>query len=174
MIPSPAHPVWHRGSGRNPGRWKKRNVGSGSQARQDLGAGAIQRDSGQIRVKRIPNIRRNTLHDFIHRTIKDEAEAIYTDELKSYVGIGDHGHPYMRTVQPLYQGVGCRGGSHQLALKACGACSSVPSSDRSTRSASSIWTDTSKNSNGVSTIGTTLKSFHDTMKRIVNTGNPHL
>ena len=28
--------------------------------------------------------------DFIARTIKDEAEAIYTDELKSYIGIADH------------------------------------------------------------------------------------
>ena len=53
-------------------------------------AGAIQRDSGQIRVERVPNIKRHTLHDFIHRTVKDEAEAIYTDELKSYMGIGDH------------------------------------------------------------------------------------
>ena len=52
-------------------------------------AGAIQR-GGQIRVERVPNIRRYTLHGFIQRTIKDEAEAIYTDELKSYLGIADH------------------------------------------------------------------------------------
>ncbi len=52
-------------------------------------AGAIQR-GGRIRVERIPNIRRNTLHDFIRRTVKDEAEAIYTDELRSYLGIEDH------------------------------------------------------------------------------------
>ena len=51
-------------------------------------AGAIQR-GGQIRLERIPNIRRHTLHDFIKRTVKDEAEAIYTDELKSYIGIED-------------------------------------------------------------------------------------
>lgn len=31
-----------------------------------------------------------TIHDFIKRTVKDEAEAIYTDELKSYIGIADH------------------------------------------------------------------------------------
>lgn len=30
-----------------------------------------------------------TLHYFIQRSIKDEAEAIYTDELKSYIGIED-------------------------------------------------------------------------------------
>ena len=52
-------------------------------------AGAIQR-GGKIRLERIPNIRRHTLHGFINRTVKDEAEAIYTDELKSYLGIDDH------------------------------------------------------------------------------------
>ena len=69
---------------------KRRNVGSGSKEGKTWVAGAIQRDSGQIRVERVPNIRRGTLHDFIHRTVKDEAEAIYTDELKSYMGIEDH------------------------------------------------------------------------------------
>ena len=38
-------------------------------------AGAIQR-GGNIRVERIPNIKRHTLHAFIRRTVKDEAEAI--------------------------------------------------------------------------------------------------
>ena len=52
-------------------------------------AGAIQR-GGKVRIERIPNIKRRTLHDFIARTVKDEAEAIYTDELKSYLGIADH------------------------------------------------------------------------------------
>lgn len=52
-------------------------------------AGAIQR-GGQVRLERIPDIRRHTLHDFIRRTVKDEAEAIYTDELASYLGIADH------------------------------------------------------------------------------------
>ena len=51
-------------------------------------AGAIQR-GGKIRLERIPNIRRHTLHGFISRTVKDEAEAIYTDDLKSYLGIAD-------------------------------------------------------------------------------------
>ena len=69
---------------------KRRNVGSGSKEGKTWVAGAVQRDSGQVRVERIPNIKRHTLHDFIHRTVKDEAEAIYTDELKSYMGIEDH------------------------------------------------------------------------------------
>ena len=51
-------------------------------------AGAIQR-GGKVRVERIPNIKRRTLHDFINRTVRDEAEAIYTDELRSYLGIED-------------------------------------------------------------------------------------
>ena len=52
-------------------------------------AGAIQRNGG-IRLERIPDTKRQTLHDFIARTVKDEAEAIYTDELASYLGIADH------------------------------------------------------------------------------------
>ena len=37
----------------------------------------------------VPNVKRDTLHGFIRRAVKDEAEAIYTDDLKSYIGIGD-------------------------------------------------------------------------------------
>ena len=67
---------------------RKRNRGRAYKGNKTWVAGAIQR-GGNIRVERIPNIRRHTLHDFIHRTVKDEAEAIYPDELKSYLGIGD-------------------------------------------------------------------------------------
>ncbi len=52
-------------------------------------AGAIQRDGG-IRLERITDTKRATLHNFINRTVRDEAEAIYTDELASYLGIADH------------------------------------------------------------------------------------
>ena len=51
--------------------------------------GAIQR-GGKVRLERVPDVKRETLHDFIHRSVKDEAEAIYTDEMRSYIGIGDH------------------------------------------------------------------------------------
>ena len=52
-------------------------------------AGAIQR-GGKVRVERISDVKRHTLHGFISRAVRDEAEAIYTDELKSYLGIADH------------------------------------------------------------------------------------
>ena len=52
-------------------------------------AGAIQR-GGKVRVERISDVKRHTIHAFIKRAVKDEAEAIYTDELKSYLGIVDH------------------------------------------------------------------------------------
>ena len=67
---------------------RKRRVGSGNRKGKTWVAGAIQR-GGSVRLERIPNIRRHTLHGFIRRTVKDEAEAIYTDELKSYLGIAD-------------------------------------------------------------------------------------
>ena len=44
---------------------------------------------GNVRIERIPDVTRHTLHDFIGRAVRDEAEAIYTDDLKSYLGIGD-------------------------------------------------------------------------------------
>ena len=53
------------------------------------GMSAIQRE-GEVRLERIPDAKQRTLHDFIARTVKDEAEAIYTDKLKSYLGIADH------------------------------------------------------------------------------------
>ena len=68
---------------------KAKGAGRGSRKNKTWVAGAIQR-GGKVRLERIPDIRRHTLHDFINRTVKDEVEAIYTDELKSYLGIADH------------------------------------------------------------------------------------
>lgn len=42
-----------------------------------------------MRLERIPNVTRETRHAFIDRNVKDEAEAIYTDKLKGYLGIED-------------------------------------------------------------------------------------
>ena len=49
-------------------------------------AGAIER-GGQVRIERIPNVRKQTLHGFIDRHVAEGAEAIYTDDLRSYMGI---------------------------------------------------------------------------------------
>ena len=68
---------------------KKKGKGRAYKGNKQWVAGAIQR-GGKVRIERIPNIRRRTLHDFIQRNVKDEAEAIYTDELKSYIGVNDH------------------------------------------------------------------------------------
>ena len=67
---------------------KTRGKGPAYKGNKTWVAGAIQR-GGQVRLESIPNIRKHTLHDFIARTVRDEAEAIYTDELKSYLGIAD-------------------------------------------------------------------------------------
>lgn len=68
---------------------KTRGKGRGYKGNKTIIAGAIQR-GGHVRLERIPDVKRQTLHDFIARTVKDEAEAIYTDELQSYLGIADH------------------------------------------------------------------------------------
>ncbi len=67
---------------------RKRGRGKGYRGNKTWVAGAIQR-GGQVHLARIPNIRKHTLHKFVASTIRDEAEAIYTDELRSYIGIED-------------------------------------------------------------------------------------
>ena len=68
---------------------KTRGKGRAYKGNKTWVAGAIQRNGG-IKLERIPNTKKGTLHDFINRMVKDEAEAIYTDELASYLGIADH------------------------------------------------------------------------------------
>ena len=68
---------------------KTRGKGRAYKGNKTWVAGAIER-GGRIRLERVPNVKRGTLHDFINRTVKDEAEAIYTDEIASYLGIADH------------------------------------------------------------------------------------
>ena len=67
---------------------KVRGKGKGYRGNKSYVAGAIQRD-GEIRLEHVPDVKRATLHDFIRRNVRDETEAIYTDELASYVGISD-------------------------------------------------------------------------------------
>lgn len=51
-------------------------------------AGALQR-GGQVRLRHIPNVKKETIHAFVKSVAKDETEAFYTDELRSYMGIAD-------------------------------------------------------------------------------------
>lgn len=67
---------------------KRKNVGLGNRKGQTWIAGALQQ-GGQVRVARIPNFSKKTLHAFISKNIKDGAEAIYADELKSNLGLAD-------------------------------------------------------------------------------------
>jgi transposase-like protein len=52
-------------------------------------AGALQR-GGQVRLRRIPNVKHDTIHAFVKSVARDDTEAFYTDELKSYIGLADH------------------------------------------------------------------------------------
>ena len=68
---------------------KRRGVGTGNRVDKTWVAGAVQR-GGEVRIKAVPDIKRATLHAFIARNTRPDTEAIYTDELKSYLGIADH------------------------------------------------------------------------------------
>ena len=68
---------------------KRRGVGTGNRTGKTWVAGAVQR-GGEVRIEAVPNIKKATLHAFIARNTRPDTEAIYTDELRSYLGIGDH------------------------------------------------------------------------------------
>ena len=68
---------------------KRRGVGTGNRVGKTWVAGAVQR-GGEVRIEAVPNIKRATVHAFIARNTRSDTEAIYTDELKSYLGIADH------------------------------------------------------------------------------------
>ena len=67
---------------------KRKGYGVGYRGNKANVAGAIQR-GGEIRLRLVPNTRKGNLQGFIKSTVADDTEAIYTDELKSYNGIGD-------------------------------------------------------------------------------------
>jgi len=50
--------------------------------------GAVER-GGKLRVRMVPNARKATIKGFLGDVVADSAEAIYTDEFKSYQTIGD-------------------------------------------------------------------------------------
>lgn len=65
---------------------KARGKGAGYKGNKHWVVGAIER-GGRVRIERVPDIRKDTLQDFVRRTVSDEAEAIYTDELRAYIGV---------------------------------------------------------------------------------------
>ena len=67
---------------------KVKGKGRAYKGNKTLVAGAVERDGG-VRFERIPDVKRATLHGFISRTVRDDTKAIYTDELRSYIGIED-------------------------------------------------------------------------------------
>ena len=60
--------------------------GRGYRGNKTWVAGVIER-GGQVRIERVPDVRKHTLQGFIDRTVSEDAEAVYTDELASYMGI---------------------------------------------------------------------------------------
>jgi transposase-like protein len=68
---------------------KVRGMGHGYRGNKAIVAGAVER-GGDIRLDVVGDTTRRTLHRFIREHTDPETEAIYTDELPSYRGIGDH------------------------------------------------------------------------------------
>ena len=59
--------------------------------------GAVQR-GGEVRLKVKPNAKKTTLHGFVRESVSPDADAIYTDEWKGYLGLSEFG--------PLHDTVG--------------------------------------------------------------------
>ncbi len=68
------------------GGGKATGRGQGYKGNRHWVAGAIERGV-RVRLERIRDVRKSTIQDFVKRTVSDDDEAIYTDELRSYIGI---------------------------------------------------------------------------------------
>lgn len=67
---------------------KVEGMGRGYKDNKTVVVGAIQR-GGSIRLQVVKGRDRGTLQGFIRENVAGETQAIYTDELPSYLGIGD-------------------------------------------------------------------------------------
>lgn len=67
---------------------KRKGMGSGYRENKATVIGAVSR-GGEIRLRVVPNTRKHHVQGFIGDTVAGDTEAIYTDELKSYEGVGD-------------------------------------------------------------------------------------
>ena len=71
-------------------RWKgKRGSGGMGMAADRIWVGGALQRGGQVRLRRIPNLKRESIFAFVNSVAKPETEAFYTDELKSYIGLAD-------------------------------------------------------------------------------------
>ncbi len=133
-------------------RGKTKGKGRAYKGNKTWVAGAIQRD-GKLRLERIPNTHRKTLHDFISRTVKDEAEAVYTDELASYLGIEDANMRHETVNHSAEEWVG--GDVHTNTIEGVWSLFKRSIIGASTRSRRSTLTGISKSWSGATPTGTT-------------------
>jgi transposase-like protein len=75
--------------GKTTGYRNRQEAAKGRLSNKTVVMGAIER-GGKLRLRVVPNNRRNTAHGFLQDVVADDAEAIYSDALRSYRGIGDH------------------------------------------------------------------------------------
>lgn len=68
---------------------KQQKVGKGCSTNKTAVVGAVERE-GKIRLQVVHARDKRTLHAWIKKNVADETEAIYTDDWRSYRGIGDH------------------------------------------------------------------------------------
>ena len=69
------------------GKKKKHIKGRGAVGKAIV-AGVKGRETGRVSAMVVPNIKRGTLHGFVHERVGPEA-TVYTDELKSYIGVAE-------------------------------------------------------------------------------------
>jgi transposase-like protein len=73
-------------------------------AGKELVMGLLDRETGQVRVKHVPNRKRGTLQDEVRANVEPGAE-VYTDELLSYVGLDqDYVHQFVNHAEQYVRG----------------------------------------------------------------------
>lgn len=83
---------------------KARGRGRGYKGNKAIVAGAVERE-GQIRLQLLSWADRETLHKFITDKTGPDTKAIYTDENRSYRGIGKRGRPHKTVNHSKYEWV---------------------------------------------------------------------
>jgi transposase-like protein len=70
------------------GHRSRKEVAAHRRDNKTIVLGAVQR-GGKVRLRVAPDVTRESIHGFLNDVVSDDAEAIYTDSLRSYRGIGD-------------------------------------------------------------------------------------